>query len=302
MPFPKIAILFWNTQQKNITQSVVRLVQHYRVNIVFLAESNPQQDVVGLLRSLNAAPRLPEEGAFRAIDWVNRPTPNSAMANFCVFTNLQDSIWEQCTITNRYAIWRVVLPHQRILHLAAVHFPAIQQDQGDQQRESAIALRQDLEFHEEQIVKANEPRFSIIMGDMNANPFDAGIAGVYGLNATHIREVAQRQFRYTNGQRHLYLFNPMWRFLGMKPWGTYYNDKLSKPIRYDWSILDQVLVRPDLISCFDRSDATDLWIPITDGVMDFDLSRRTDRPEIPDHRPVVFQFELPAAISETAIT
>ena len=295
-----ISLLFWNIQKKNITQNAVRLVQHYGANILLLTEANPKQDTEGLLHALNQA-LMPSEKKFLPIEWKEKPKTATAMTNLLVVTNLEPNVWEQCIVRNRYAIWALSLPGRQRFHLIVAHFPGIQQDQGDKQRESAIALRRDLESVEDMALKPGEKKLSVIIGDMNANPFDAGITGVYGLNATHLKEVADRQFRTANGQRHSYLFNPMWRFLGAAPWGTFYYDG-SNPIRYDWSILDQVLVRPEMMQYFDKRDVPDVWIPITDGVVDLNPGVLDKDTAMPDHRPIFFRFVLPpvADTKETA--
>lgn len=161
--------------------------------------------------------------------------------------------------------------------------------QGDEQRECAIALRLDLERAE---AKWENP-ISIVMGDLNANPFDAGIVGVYGLNATPSRRFAESMFRRFNGRHYRYLFNPMWRFLADKTPGTYHKSDFSAPIRYDWYLLDQVLVRPALLRLFDKGDEKDLLILISDGQSDL-IEKDTGIPieGLSDHLPLLFRFYL----------
>jgi hypothetical protein len=167
------------------------------------------------------------------------------------------------------------------------HYPSIQNDQGDQQRETAITLRHDLEWAESD----SESPLSIVMGDLNANPFDAGIASIYGLNATHLRSTAVGNLRKQNGKDYRYLYNPMWRFLTGTPPGSYYK-RTSAPVCYDWFTLDQVLVRPALLNGFD--DATDVAILTSDGSLPL-LEPGTGRPSsnFSDHLPLLFRFSLP---------
>ena len=181
-----------------------------------------------------------------------------------------------------------------------MHFPDAQYDQGDEQRKTAIDLRQDIEVFERQWQESYPADvrlpMAFIVGDLNANPFDAGVAGFYGLNASSNRDIVLRQAERTlNGRTSRFLYNPMWRFLGdSNTPGTYYN-RLSTPVCYDWFVLDQILLSPDLVPCFDEAS---LRILTWEAGQQFGGQRLT-MPEsnipdnrISDHLPLAFRFYL----------
>ena len=88
------------------------------------------------------------------------------------------------------------------------------------------------------------------------NPFEAGVVGAAGLNATMVRNQARKELRVVQGNKYRFFYNPMWRYFGdgqAAPPGTYYYDN-HEHVTYYWNLFDQVLVRPDLISNLDAGD------------------------------------------------
>jgi endonuclease/exonuclease/phosphatase family metal-dependent hydrolase len=282
MPAEKVVILFWNLNKKILTQSIVRLVQTHNVQILLLAEPPEDFNPSDLLMALNTVPRPSRVKGFFAVD--SAPEKHKVR----VFSRLGEMRnWKLKVRRSRYAIWQVTVRSRGSFLLAPAHFPSIQNDQGDQQRETATALRLDLESAEN---NQADP-ISIVIGDLNANPFDAGIASVYGLHATHLRSSAVHRVRNQNGAAYRYLYNPMWRFFAGSQPGTFFGHT-SAPVCHNWFILDQVLVRPALLNLFD--DKTDVEILTNDGALPL-LTSHSGRPSnnFSDHLPLLFRFNLP---------
>lgn len=66
---------------------------------------------------------------------------------------------------------------------------------------------------------------TILVGDLNMNPFDDGLVTTRGLHAVMTREIAQRPVRRVKFESNLYFYNPMWRHFGERESGhagTYY--------------------------------------------------------------------------------
>lgn len=214
------------------------------------------------------------------------------------------------------ANWRIEFTHDRYvgctfqskggrrLSLAAVHFPDARYDQGDGQRKTAIDLRNDMEAFEAEFLSRNGSAAvlpaSILIGDFNASPFDAGIAGFYGLNASGHRDIVTKHgARTLGGKTTRFLYNPMWRFLGhpVTP-GTYYN-RLAAPVCYDWYLLDQVIVSPELADMIGEDSIQILDWDAPQGIggkslMEAETAQRPARPdaEISDHLPIVLRLPL----------
>jgi hypothetical protein len=90
----------------------------------------------------------------------------------------------------------------------------------------------------------------VMLGDFNANPFDAEVCGSEGLFAVRDRSEAREDWAspllpFGESQRPLY--NPTWSLLpedAGRPAGTHTYDR-AHMLR--WRVYDQILVSPDLI-------------------------------------------------------
>ena len=287
--------LFWNIHEKPVDEQLVRLINHEQVDVVALAESDYVGHEAALMTLINS--RLPVNSE----SFLTAPMPASAHCKkIQLFSRLRQPNWSIEFFRHRYTGWTFQTDGGTQLLLVGAHFPSIQYDQGDGQRKTSIELRQDIEAFEagwrDKHPTDPAPPMAFIVGDLNANPFDAGIAGFYGLNASGNRDIVHRQAERTlNGRTMRFFYNPMWRFLGHSNTpGTYY-DRLSSPVCYDWFVLDQVLLSPALVPNFDE-DA--LHILTWDAAQKFGGQRLT-KPEdgtpiseISDHLPLVFRLNL----------
>lgn len=310
-----ICLIFWNIHKHpEAFESVARLASTHAASIFLIAEmpgpNEPgltENPTVVLQNNLNQSLSPSKQPKFELISKPSEKRTNNTGSEVIergdvvqVYAKLpKKTRWVRETTHDRYVVWRVAVPGRRIFHLAAAHFTAIQNDQGDGQRECAIALRTDLEQVEQKLYTRSSGLYedgeplSIVMGDLNANPFDAGITGIYGLNATGIRDTAREGIRNHQGREYPYLFNPMWQFLTEDPPGTYYN-RISAPVRFDWFLLDQTLVRPGLLELFGKSEEADVRILTHDGEIDLIEGQRKDPIKgISDHLPIMFRFRLP---------
>jgi hypothetical protein len=97
---------------------------------------------------------------------------------------------------------------------------------------------------------------TVVIGDLNMNPFEAGVVGAEGLHAVSSRAVAARKTRTVLNEERQLFYNPMWSMMGdaIDPPGTYYYAS-SKPISYFWNTFDQILLRPELARHFAPGDA-----------------------------------------------
>ncbi len=251
--------LFWNIHDNAVDEQLVRLIDYEKIDVVALAESVYVGHEAELMTLLNG--RLPSGSE------TFQPAPFPALARHQkvqVFSRLRRPNWNIEFEHPRYTGWSFVTNRGVQLLLVGVHPVEI------------------------------TPPMVFIVGDFNANPFDAGIASFYGLNASGNRDIVLRQgTRTLNGRTMRFYYNPMWRFLGTgtSP-GTYY-DRLSSPVCYDWFVLDQVLLSPALVPYFDESS---LRILTWDAGQQFGGQRLTkvddNTPirEISDHLPLAFRF------------
>ncbi len=300
MPDASTAFLFWNVHKNLVIQNLVRLVEGHNVQVLLLAENPFRDDPGSLLDALNAGPQPRGKTPFSEVI-------GSAATKVHVFSRLKRGRWKGLVVHSHFEIWSLFTDANNRLLLTTAHFPSIQEDQGDGQRKVAIDLRDDLcaleasrSFLRNDINGQKQAPFSFVIGDLNANPFDAGVAGIYGLNANLSRDVVRRGkgVRELHQRSYQMFYNPMWRFFGAptsdtvretKVQGTYY-DRLAKPVCYDWFILDQVLVRANMMSYFDEADVSILMRD--DAQSGMSLVSQAGIPKLSDHLPLLFRVRL----------
>jgi hypothetical protein len=134
---------------------------------------------------------------------------------------------------------------------------------------------------------------TLLVGDLNLNPFETGVVAANGLNAVMTKKIAVRGFRTVQRREYPIFYNPMWRFFGDRagrPSGTYYYER-AEHVVYFWNIFDQVLVRPSLVEGFKDGE-----LRIVDAVGDVSLIHKDGRPNPAigsDHLPIVFALNIP---------
>ena len=132
---------------------------------------------------------------------------------------------------------------------------------------------------------------TIIVGDLNMNPFEKGMVAASGFHGTMSRDIAVKGYRTLNGVKHQFFYNPMWNFLGDNnetPGSYYYNS--SEQINYYWGLFDQVLVRPQLLQNFNTNDVKVLS---SDGSQSLLNSNSIPNKNIySDHLPILFSLEF----------
>lgn len=127
---------------------------------------------------------------------------------------------------------------------------------------------------------------TLVVGDFNMNPYDIGMTAADGFNAVSDRIVGHRESRTFHGRTYPFFFNPSWSLLGdcPRPPGSYCLGPGDGTSPY-WSLVDQVLVRVDLLQAY-RLDATIQADP--------DLTTRENRPSrahASDHFPLRVELE-----------
>lgn len=130
---------------------------------------------------------------------------------------------------------------------------------------------------------------TILVGDLNMNPFEKGVVGAKGLHGVMARSIAKSGGRKILGRFYSYFYNPMWGFFGdgnRGPPGTYYYRR-SQHVVYFWNLFDQVLIRPELLDKFKNED-----LCILDHYGDKSLLSKNGLPLISDHLPIVFKIDL----------
>jgi hypothetical protein len=96
----------------------------------------------------------------------------------------------------RFTIRHLSIPGQASVIFAAVHFPSKLYSSDDSQAIECTALARAIAEVE---AGAGHDR-TVLVGDLNMNPFESGMVGAAGLNATMVRERASKDFRTVQGR------------------------------------------------------------------------------------------------------
>lgn len=97
---------------------------------------------------------------------------------------------------------------------------------------------------------------TIVIGDLNMNPFEDAMVSAEGMHGVLDRRIAARGFRTVEGKERMFFYNPMWGRMGDTsegPPGTYFKD-MSSYVNHYWNTFDQVLIRPDLLDNYKDDD------------------------------------------------
>jgi Endonuclease/Exonuclease/phosphatase family. len=270
-----LKFLFWNTKRRPLENLVADLCRTHEIDLLLLVENTAPP--ARMLLSLNK----------KSADYRYHHSPSEK-------TKLYSRLPRNSVINMRDTLdssfRRVQLLVGNDLLLVAVHLPSkLYMAPADQ---SQICTRIARHVREEEL-KAGHMR-TIVVGDFNMNPFEDGLVSSEGFHAVMTRALAAKGARSVRQDDRPFFYNPMWnRFgesltrglYGHRPAGTYYYAD-SKPVSLFWHVFDQVLIRPDLLNCFD-----DQSLHIVTSAGDTSLLKADQTPNsraASDHLPIVF--------------
>ncbi len=264
-----MTLLFWNSAKRENSSALRNLIRHHDVDILLLAECGASPETIR--RSLNfegSSLFLYFPGNCEKVQIFSRFPPGS-------ITPVYES--------DRWTVRSISPPVGRDFLLASVHFPSKREWSHDSQLLECNSLSTSLCEAE---ANAGHSR-TILLGDLNMNPFEAGVVGSRGLHATLSRKIAEKRGRKVQGKDYPFFYNPMWGRYGDStkgPAGSYYHRR-AEHVCYFWNFFDQCLVRPDLLYAFEESR---MRILTTDGMAPL-VSKSKGIPDIAisDHLPIL---------------
>ena len=271
-----IKFLFWNIGKKRLEASVGRLVREHDIDVVALVECEVPTD--DMLAVLNDA----EERAF---------SPGmTELDDVAVFARLGERSFRTVREdpATRLSIRHLTLPSGTDIFLAVTHLPSKLHWREDSQCHLCIQLADRISGREKGVGHTR----TVLVGDLNMNPFESGVVSSLGLHGTMTRRVARRKSRTVLKRQYPFFYNPMWGHFGDGldgPPGTYCNSR-AEAVCHFWNMFDQVLVRPSLLDAFDNDHLKILDTLGGDSL----LTARglPDKSAASDHLPIVFGLEL----------
>jgi len=233
-------ILFWNINKKRLFEEIISLCNEHEVDILILAEAKPDISEAEVLLKLNSD----RENVYIA------PLNLSPRLSF-FFRYPAESIGLVAD-EGGIAIRRISPPIGLDILLVALHLPSKLHMTEDDQKFLAVRVSQLIQEAE---TKVGHTR-TLVIGDLNMNPFEVGVVGADGLHAVMTQSIARKRSRTVQGRDRPFFYNPMWGRMGdssVGAPGTYYY-RSSQQVSYFWNTFDQVLLRPELLDLFSQDD------------------------------------------------
>ncbi len=260
--------LFWNVNGQR--RFVGELVHEHAIDVLLLAENkaNPEE----IVADIEAA----GGGRFH-----HDPMCRGGVALFTRFprTHVEPELDEK-----DFSVRRLRLSPEDIL-LVLLHFPSKLSKTDDDQAALCPEYAKEIRDIERKVGHAR----TVLVGDLNMNPFEKGMVQAIGFHGVMSRRVAARRDRTVDDRTYPFFYSPMWNLFGDDrdaPPGTFYRDK-GDVISFFWHMYDQVLVRPDLVPRFGLDKLRILTQCGADSLVD-----AQGRPAVSDHLPLVFQLDL----------
>ena len=263
--------LFWNINRKPLSARIALLAAGNAVDVVILAECEVEpSEVVASLNSLGYG-------------WEPLPSVDNGIR---VFSRLSDITWHLSLSDAHYSIYRIESRLFPYCFIAATHLLSkLHSDKQDQEL-GVRSLMTDIRSLERKM----QPTRTILVGDLNMNPFEDGITGADSIHGVMSHSVAIAEERIVQRKKYDYFYNPMWGLFGDRtpgPPGTYFAGSTGA-ISHFWHMLDQVLVRPSLMG-----KLSEVRILDSDGTQSLlTKSGQPDSKNGSDHLPLLFRIAL----------
>jgi hypothetical protein len=266
-----LTFLFWNLNRKPLHALVAELAEEHQADILVLVEVARVSDI---LLTLNG----PGQSTF-----LEAPGRNDRVT---ILTRFAIDILQPVTDKAGIRICRLRLPARDDLLLVGAHLAsALHTNTASHDGECARLAKAILEAE----TRVGHNR-TVLVGDLNVDPFQWGAVSTHGLHAVMSRRIALTGERTVQGDSHLFFYNPMWSRFGDHangPPGTYFYS--GSHVSYFWHMFDQVMVRPALIECFSNDS---LRILTRAGVRSLLSANGRPDKKISDHLPITFKLDV----------
>jgi len=186
-----VSFLYWNTHRKPLHAEIGTLAEAHQVDVIILSEWG--ESPAGLLESLNAGGTQDFQYAAGECERIK------------IFTRFPSGSLTLKAEDDYFSIRRLKLQGSLEILLVAAHFPSKLFRSGETQEGLCREVARTITKLEEQ-VKHNR---TLLVGDLNMNPFEKGMVGADGMNAVMSRQVASRKSRTIMSKVYPFFFNPM---------------------------------------------------------------------------------------------
>lgn len=266
--------MFWNVNRKSLGKLVASACREHSVDVLILAES--EMSSAELTGDLNSG------GEYRYYAF------NPAPSTLAFYVRLPLDSVRPVFDDGRTSIRRIKPPLGPELLVVACHLPSKRYSLPEDQAYRARILRRQIMNAEAHVGHRN----SLVIGDLNMNPFEDGMNAADGLHAVMDKRIAQRDPRVVQGESWDFFYNPMWSRLGDEsegPSGTYYYQS-PHLVSYHWHTFDQVLLRPGLLPFYESKH-----LQVLTRINGTQLVTNNGLAGTSDHLPIVIRLETEKA-------
>ena len=272
-----MTFLFWNVSNNPVQRIIAELAEEHEADVIILVECDIKE--ADLLYELNSR----SEARYSSPSRRGRKTD--------IYTRFPARWLTPQADTYGMSIQHFVDPIiDAKLLVVAVHLPSRLHQTDDGLSHLAARWRSAIEEAEKKVGHSN----TLLVGDLNMDPFHSGVVSSEGFHGTMDRRIANRKTRTVLEEDRLFFYNPMWSLFGDEsdgPPGTFYYNASSEPVNYYWHMYDQVLLRPDLIPFFPNRELRILTHTGSDSMLT--SSGRPDADSASDHLPLLFKLDFP---------
>jgi exonuclease III len=265
--------LYWNIRGNDVKKQIADLIHYHALDFIILSECK-----IPLAELLEEVNKEKHKVFTNCVSPIDDPLILSALP-FSSVTNLHDG--------KGFSIKHVNAPLYIDFILVVLHLRSkLHAKEIDQFTDSTMVI-DGLKKVEERIGHKR----SIIVGDFNMDPFDSSLVSADAFNAVPCKQIAGKGHRRINNVKKFFFYNPMWNLLGDRdrPPGTYYYNSGKQENQY-WHIIDQIILRPELLDRFNESDLEILTSANgTNFLSNQQIPRKTT---ISDHLPIKFSFNF----------
>jgi endonuclease/exonuclease/phosphatase family metal-dependent hydrolase len=272
-----LTCLFWNLNRKPLVDKAALLCKERDVDILLLAEQEvSQRKTVEILKRENLK--------FEQI----RPPSKLPSPRVEVWSRIPTANWTGAFDSESAVIFNLRTPAGSNLLLVGAHLNSKLYAGPEDQQIACMRLAGEIARAEANFGHTR----TVLVGDLNMDPFEPGIVMADGLHSISSRIEAQRESRRVSGVLRPFFYNPMWSRFGDKNWcppGTYFYHS-SNQLAYFWHLFDQVMVRPSLLSRFPENEID--IVTQFDNTSLLDINGRPDRKLGSDHLPLQFKLDV----------
>lgn len=275
-----MTIGFWNLNNKDLSDLLGVFVIENDIDILYLAEAEPDT-IAAFIKKTNA---ILNGNEFHQMV--------CSKDKLIILSRFKKAVFEDKSSvyrTSRMIAHKLKIPAIIELNIIGIHFHS-----KNNWTDVSLAMECATVANAiHQVEVDSQQTNTILIGDFNMNPFEAGMIAANGLHAISELEYASKKDkgREIDNIHYPYFYNPMWNFFGdyQIPYGTYYH-RTAGNVSYEWHIFDQVLVRPSLKKYLGKNYVQIITKIGTESLLN--SLNRPDKNDYSDHLPITLTLKL----------